>query len=109
MRVLGSVQKEQTIMSEHNQSHRYPGDPFAIFELSRDMLQAQQKLMPSGRMFERFSEAARSVTQANINYYQALMRANAILLGEMLERPSPPSEGREERPSVAARKNESAA
>jgi hypothetical protein len=94
-------------MSDHNQKiYRYPGDPFAIFELSRDMLLAQQKLMPSARIFERFSEAARGVAQAQINYYQALMRANAILLGAMLERPSAPSISPEQRPSVAARKGE---
>jgi hypothetical protein len=93
-------------MPEQNQTPRYPGDPFAIFELSRNMLLAQQKLMPQARMFERFSEAARSIAQAHINYYQALMRANAILLGAMLERPSPPSAAHEERPSVAAKKSE---
>ena len=93
-------------MPEHNHTHRYPGDPFAIFELSRDMLLAQQKLMPSARIFERYSEAARSVAQAHINYCQALMRANAMLLGVMLERPGPPSAGQEQRPSVAARKGE---
>jgi hypothetical protein len=93
-------------MPDHNQTHRYPGDPSAIFELSRNMLLAQQKLMPTAQMLERFSEAARSVGQANVNYWQALMRANAILLGAMLERPSPLPEGREQRPSVAARKSE---
>jgi len=92
-------------MTDHNQTHRYPGDPFAVFELSRDMLLAQQKLMPSLQMFERFSEAARSVAQAHINYCQALMRANAILLGAMLERPGA-SLSHEQRPSVAAKKSE---
>lgn len=92
--------------NHHHQTHRYPGDPFAIFEMSRDMLLAQQKLMPSARMFERFSEAARSVSQANINYCQALMRANAMVLGAMLERPSPPPAARELRPSVAVKKSE---
>ena len=81
----------------------------AIFELSRDMLLAQQKLMPTALIFERFGEAARSVSQANVNYWQALMRANAIMLGAMLERSSPPAAGREQRPSVAARNNEIAA
>ena len=93
-------------MPEQNQTSRYPQDPLAIFELSRNMLLAQQKLMPQARIFERYSEAVRSIAQAHINYYQALMRANAILLGAMLERPSPPSGAPEERPSVAAKKGE---
>ncbi len=92
-------------MAEHNQTHRYPGDPFALFDLSRELLQAQQKLMPSARIFERFSEAARSVSQAQIAYCQALMRAQATLLGAMLERPNlPPMH--EQRPSVAAKRTE---
>jgi hypothetical protein len=99
--------KGTAIMPDHHhETHRYPGDPFALFDLSRDMLLAQQKLMPSARMFERFSEAVRSVSQANLNYYQALMRANAIMLGAMLERPSPPTAAHEQRPSVAAKRSE---
>jgi hypothetical protein len=93
-------------MPDHNQTHRYPGDPFALFDLSRDMLLAQQRLMPSARIFERFSEAARSLTQAHINYCQAVMRANALLLGALLERAGPPPAGQEQRPSVAAKKSE---
>ncbi len=93
-------------MPDHHQTHRYPGDPFAIFELSRDMLLAQQKLMPSARIFERVSEAARGLAQAHINYCQALMRANAMVLSAMLERASPPPAGHEPRPSVAAKKSE---
>jgi hypothetical protein len=94
-------------MSEHNQkSHRYPGDPFAMFQLSREMLLAQQKLMPSARIFERFSEATRTLAQAHLNYYQALMRANALLLGAMMERPNQPPLAHEQRPSVAAKKSE---
>jgi hypothetical protein len=69
------------------------------------MLLAQQKLMPSARLFEHFSEAARSVSQAQITYCQALMRANAILIGAMLERSVPPS-AQEQRPSVAAKSSE---
>lgn len=80
-------------MSDHSQPHsptgrHPPGDPFAFFELSRDILLAQQKLMPSARMLERCGEAARSVSQAQITYCQALMRANAILFRAMLERPA---------------------
>jgi hypothetical protein len=105
------------IMPErHHQTRRYPGDPFAIFELSRDLLLAQQKMMPTARTLERFSEAARSVSQVQINYYQALMaqmnycqalmRANTMLLGAMLERPRPRSAAREQRPSVAVKRSE---
>jgi hypothetical protein len=93
-------------MPDQNPSHRYPGDPTALFELSRNMLLAQQKMMPSARIFERFSEAARTVAQAHMAYYQALMRANAMMLGAMLERPSPPPAGHDQRPSVAAKKSE---
>ena len=90
-------------MSDHNHRRHPPGDLFAFFELSRDILLAQQRLMPSARMFERFSEVARNVTQAQITYCQALLRANATLFGAMLERfgPSP-----EQRPSVAAKTSE---
>ena len=98
-------------MSDHNQPHSStrhhpPGDPFGLFELSQDILLAQQKLMPSARMFERFSEAARSASQAQITYCQALMRANATLFGVMLERSGPP---REQRPSVAVKTSDFAA
>lgn len=89
-------------MPDQFQSQRYPGDPTAMFELSRNMLLAQQRLMPSARMFERFSEAARSVAQAHMAYCQALMRANAVLLGAMLERPAP-WPATQERPSVDAK------
>jgi hypothetical protein len=89
-------------MSDHSEPRsptlRHPsGDPFGFFELSQDILLAQQKMMPSGRMFERFSEAAGNVSQAQITYCQALMHANATLFGAMLEGSGPP----EARPSVA--------
>jgi hypothetical protein len=93
-------------MTDHDRIHRYPGDPFAIFELSRDMLLAQQKLMPSTRFFERYTEATRAVAQAHVNYCQALMRAHAIMLGAVLERPGLSSMGHDQRPSVAAKKSE---
>jgi hypothetical protein len=92
-------------MPDQFQSQRYPGDPLAMFELSRNMLLAQQKMMPSTRMFERFSEAARSVAQAHMAYCQALMRANAVLLSAMMERPNP-WPAAQERPSVDAKKSD---
>ncbi|HQT45634.1 MAG: hypothetical protein B7X08_00190 [Acidocella sp. 20-63-7] len=80
-------------------------DPFEIFQISKELLTAEQKLLPSGLLFERFIEVSRSITQAQMAYMQALMRANAALLGALLDQPGiavlP-----EERPSVAAHKQE---
>jgi L-rhamnose isomerase len=80
-------------------------DPFEIFNISKELLTAEQKLLPSGQFFERFVEVARNVTQAQIAYAQALMRANAALLGALLVQPGA-AVTQEERPSVAARETE---
>ncbi len=78
-------------------------DPFELFQISRDMLTNQQKFLPSGKIFEQFAEYVRNVTQAQIAYNQALMRAQASLLAGVMERPlSLVSGKREERPSAAA-------
>ena len=60
-------------------------DPLQFFQISKDLLTAQQKFFPSGKFFERFSEVARNAAQAQIAYGQAIMRANAALLGVFLD------------------------
>lgn len=80
-------------------------DPFEVFSISKELLTAEQKFLPSGRFFERFVEAAQSVTQAQMAYAQALMHANAALLGALLNQPGA-AVTQEERPSVAARETE---
>jgi membrane-bound lytic murein transglycosylase B len=65
-------------------------DPFQIFQISKDLLSAEQKFLPSSKIFEQYAEVMRSVTQAQVAYGQALMRANAALLAALLERPLTP-------------------
>jgi hypothetical protein len=78
-------------------------DPFELFQISREMLTAQQKFLPSGKIFEQLAEYMRNVTQAQITYNQALMRAQASLLAGIMERPLAAVSGKaEERPSAAA-------
>ncbi len=89
-------------MSEKNQA-----DPAGVFSLSKDWLSAQQKFMPSGRVFAQLAETVRTITQAQITYSQTVMRANAALLAAMMEIPAPTDETTEtatraERPSRAA-------
>ncbi len=73
-----------------------------------DLLSAQQKFLPSGGLFERFAEAARNVTQAQITYSQALMRANAAFLSACFEQQGATNRAsqKEDSPSAAARKPE---
>lgn len=77
-------------------------DPFEVFQISKDWLSAQQKFLPSGRIFEQIAETIRNVTQAQIAYNQALMRANAALLAALMERPLESAASKEDRPSQAA-------
>lgn len=80
-------------------------DPFEFFQISREMLTAEQKFLPSGKIFEQLTEYMRNVTQAQIAYNQALMRAQASLLASIMERPLAAVSGKtkaEERPSAAA-------
>ncbi len=85
-------------------------DPAGVFALSKDWLSAQQKFMPSGRIFAQLAETMRTITQAQITYSQTVMRANASLLAALMEMPAPAEENEEntettaraERPSRAA-------
>ncbi|MGO9817237.1 MAG: hypothetical protein ACLPJJ_13205 [Acidocella sp.] len=78
-------------------------DPFEFFKISQDMLTAQQKFLPSNKIFEQFTDYVRNVTQAQIAYNQALMRAQAALLAGVMERPlTMVSDKVDERPSSAA-------
>ncbi|HUM07726.1 MAG TPA: hypothetical protein VLT37_02490 [Acidocella sp.] len=78
-------------------------DPFELFQISRNFLSTQQKFLPSGQIFEQLAEYTRNVTQAQIAYNQALMRAQASLFAAMMERPLAAATGKtEERPSSAA-------
>lgn len=82
-------------------------DPAGLFSLSKDMLAAQQKFLPSGRIFAQLAETARTITQAQIAYSQTVMRAQAALLAALMEMPAPTDDDfdsatRAERPSKAA-------
>jgi hypothetical protein len=81
-------------------------DPLDLLQISKEVLAAQQNLMPTGQMYGRVAEAMRNVAQANATYMQELMRANAILLSAFTERRSG---GTDERPSEAAHRPDSAA
>jgi len=62
-------------------------DPFEFFQISRECLSAQQRLLPSAQIYEQLAETIRTITQANITYTQTLMRANAALLAALMARP----------------------
>ncbi len=94
--------KGHDVMSEKNAA-----DPMGVFSLSKDWLSAQQKFLPSGRLFTQLAETVRTITQAQITYSQTVMRANAALLAALMEAPVPAEENMEstsrtERPSEAA-------
>lgn len=81
-------------------------DPLELFQLSRDMLAAQQRFMPSGALYTQLAETMRNMAQANMAYMREMMRANATLLSAFTERPPGPSR---ERPSDAAHRPDNAA
>lgn len=79
-------------------------DSAGFFALSKEW---QQKFLPSGRIFAQMAETVRTITQAQITYSQAVMRANAALLAALMETPMSSDENietgnRAERPSRAA-------
>ncbi len=76
-------------------------DPFGTLQISKDLFEAQNKFLPTGALFGHISEAARIVATAQAQYGQALMRANAMLVGAFLQ-PSSTAE-RDVRPSVVAK------
>jgi hypothetical protein len=67
-------------------TNKTPTDPFEMLQMSKDWLTAQQKFLPSDRIFERIAESVSAVTQANIVYGQAMMRAQASLLSAFVDR-----------------------
>jgi hypothetical protein len=79
---------------------------FDVFQISKDLLTAQQRYISSGNVYARIAEAMHGVTQANITYVQELMRANAALLAALTERSAAP---REEPPSSAVHHRDRAA
>lgn len=83
-----------------------PSDPLELFQISKEMLAAQQRFMPSGHIYTRLAETMRTIAQANATYMQELTRANAALLAAFMERPSRQPE---ETPSEAAHRSEPAA
>ena len=89
-------------------------DPAGMFSLSKDMLSAQQKFIPSGRVFAQLAETARTITQAQITYSQTVMRAQAALLAALMEMPGPTDDetesvSRAERPSRTAHRSDAPA
>jgi len=76
-------------------------DPLGTAQISNDFLAAEKRFLSTGRFFENMSEAVRIVSAAQVEYGQALMRANSVLFGGFLQ-PSASAE-REVRPSVAAK------
>jgi hypothetical protein len=80
-------------------------DPLELFQISREVLAAQQRFMPSGHIYTRLAETMRTIAQANATYMQELTRANAALLAALMERPGSQAE---ESPSEAAHRSEPA-
>jgi hypothetical protein len=87
-------------------AEKSPSDPLELLQISRELLAAQQRFLPSAHIYARMAEAMRSIAQANASYLQELTRANAALLAAFLERPGSTPE---ETPSEAAHKAEPAA
>lgn len=87
-----------------------PSDPFEFFQLSKEMIAAQQRFLPSSKLLEQITETMRNLAQAQIAYGQALMRANAALLGAWMERPAEILKAEtlkeEQRPGAAPRQSE---
>jgi hypothetical protein len=81
-------------------------DPFGTVKMSQDLLAAQQKFLPSGKLFTQMSEAIRIVSAAQMEYGQALMRAHSVLFGTFLQ---PAGYGRDIRPSEAVHQPDCAA
>lgn len=84
-------------------------DPAGFLALSKDWLSAQKKFAPSGRILAQLAETVRTITQAQLNYSQTVMRANAALIAAALELPATSAESEEseelsERPSKTARR-----
>ena len=97
---------------------RNPADPLEALQISKELFAAQQNFFPSTRIYTQLADVTRSLTQANMAYAQALMRANAGLLAAFVERPSDAAGdgardgargGAEERPSDAAHRPDNAA
>ena len=84
-------------------SEKPASDPMDLFQISRELLSAPQKFMPSTRIYSRMGEIMRDVAQANATYMQELMRANAALLAAVMERPMP---GLHDRPAQEVHKPE---
>lgn len=59
--------------------------PFGTVQFSKDLLAAQKKFLPTGQFFEHMSEAARIISEAQMEYGKALMRANALVFGDFLK------------------------
>ena len=88
-------------------SGKNPTDPLELFQISKELLAARQRYLPSSHVYAQVAEVMRSVTQANITYVQALMRANAALLAAFMERPD--GAVTEELPSAAAHRPDTTA
>jgi hypothetical protein len=80
-----------------------PSDPLELFQISKELLAAQQRFLPSGHIYTKLAETMRSIAQANMTYMQELTRANATLLAALMERPNTAAE---ESPSEAAHRAE---
>jgi hypothetical protein len=74
------------------------------FQFSEAWLPASRASLPPTQMFEQMSEAARIVTQAQMAFGEAMMRANAAMFAAFLPQGNAPA--REIGPSEAARQPE---
>jgi hypothetical protein len=78
-------------------------DPLDLLQISRDLLAAPQRFLPTTHIYARIAEIMRDVAQAHATYVQELLRANAALLAAFMERPA---EGQNERPAEAVHKQD---
>jgi hypothetical protein len=78
-----------------------PDDLFEIFQLPAALAAAQARMLPCAATLQRLADATHTMMRAQMDYGQAVMRAQADLLGAWLAT-SETSAEENERPSVAA-------
>ena len=79
-------------------------NPFDLFKLPNDIFAASDRFLPAATLLENMSQAAQIISQAQVSYGQALLRANATIFDAWL--PRPPAATSSEGPAQAARKSE---
>ncbi len=78
-----------------------PENPFEAFQIPPNLFATPQSFLPGGRIFEQLSQMTRNLSEAQISYGQALMRANTSFLSALFSQAAP---AEAERVSETARK-----